>query len=289
MEREDKLKLFANEFKYISNENLRNFAEELIANANDYFFVVPASSSGKYHPQFDLGDGGLVRHTRCVAFYAKCIAESREMNQEETDLLIISALAHDIKKQGENSKYTVHEHPTLASDYVNEIAKKFSNRQITKKQIQMICGAVASHMGKWGHNAEFIRGKEPLPLPSNEFERALQAADYIASRKELKEFDFAPTEDVKLPLNENNSSISQDVIKMTFSELENYIITFGKHKNKTFKDIQETGYLQWMCGQEDFFKKDAQEAARRYLYLLEHGEEITNVSHDYSNNDDLPF
>lgn len=289
MDRDSKLKLFANEFKYISNENLRKFAEELIANANDYFFVVPASSSGKYHPQFDLGDGGLVRHTRCVAFYAKCVAESRDMSQDETDLLIISALAHDIKKQGETSKYTVHEHPTLASDFVMEVAKNFDGK-ITKKQLQMICGAVSSHMGKWGHNAEFIRGKEPLPLPSNEFERALQVADYIASRKEIKDFDFAPTEEVQLPLNENNSSNVLNVEKMSFNELENYIITFGKHKNKTFKEIQPTGYLDWMCRQVDFFKKDAQEAANRYLYLLEHREEINdNVQNIITNNDDLPF
>jgi hypothetical protein len=289
MEKEDKLKLFVNEFKYISNENLRKFAEELIANANDYFFVVPASSSGKYHPQFDLGEGGLVRHTRCVAFYAKCVAESRDMSQDETDLLIISALAHDIKKQGESSNYTVHEHPTLASDFVMEVSKKFDGK-ITKKQLQMICGAVSSHMGKWGHNAEFIRGKEPLPLPSNEFERALQAADYIASRKEIKDFDFAPTEPVQLPISEQNNSNVINVEGIPLNELENYIITFGKHKNKTFKEVQPTGYLDWMCRQEDFFKKDTQNAARRYLYLLEHKEDIKETEQvTTTNNDDLPF
>ena len=34
---------------------------ELLPN---YFFEVPASSTGKYHPEFALGDGGLIRHTK---------------------------------------------------------------------------------------------------------------------------------------------------------------------------------------------------------------------------------
>ena len=284
MNREDKLKLFANEINYISNKNFKKFAEEIISNAEDYFFVVPASSSGKYHPQFDLGDGGLVRHTRCVAFYAKCIAESRMMTQEETDLLIIAALAHDIKKHG-NLTYTVHEHPLLASEYVAEIRNKFSEEEISNEQVQIICSAIARHMGKWGHNAEFIKGKQPLPLPESEFEKALQVADYIASRKEIKDFDFAPTEEVKLPINENNQNII-NIEKLSLTELENYKITFGKHNGKTFKEIKSSGYLDWMCKQEDFFKKDTQAAAKRYLNLLEKNDKCEPVSEI---NDDLPF
>jgi hypothetical protein len=44
-----------------------------------------------------------------------------------------------------------------------------------------------------------------------------------------------------------------------------------------------------MCRQVDFFKKDAQEAANRYLYLLEHKEEIEVTEQVTTNNDDLPF
>ena len=32
----------------------------------DYFFSVSASSTGKYHPSFSLGNGGLLRHTKVV-------------------------------------------------------------------------------------------------------------------------------------------------------------------------------------------------------------------------------
>lgn len=289
MTKEDKIKLFKNEIDYIKNENFKKFAEELIGNADDYFFVVSASSSGKYHPQFDLGTGGLVRHTRCVAFYAKCIAESRDMTQDETDLLIISALAHDIKKQGNNVGHTVHEHPILASNYISELRKKFTKKQISDKQIQMLCGAVSSHMGKWGHLKEFIKDREQLPIPKTEFEKALQAADYIASRKELKDFYFAPTEDIELPVLESNKKI--DVESYSLIDLENYVVLFGKHNGKTFKEIKPTGYLEWMCNQKDFLKKDTQELAKRYLYLLEHGEAVKDKQIEFKPNgdDELPF
>ena len=87
---EDRLKLFSNELNEISDEKLRNFAEDLIINADDYFFTIAASTTGKYHPQFDLGVGGLVRHTRCVVFFAICEATSRCFEDHEKDLLIVS-------------------------------------------------------------------------------------------------------------------------------------------------------------------------------------------------------
>ena len=76
MTRGEKISVFINELNYIKDDNLNAFAKELIANAEDYFFTVPASSSGKYHPQFSLGVGGLVRHTRCVAYFAMGAGES---------------------------------------------------------------------------------------------------------------------------------------------------------------------------------------------------------------------
>ena len=66
--KEEKLCLFKNELDSIKSEKRRSFAEYLIENADDYFFTVAASTSGKYHPKFDLGNGGLVRHTRFVVF-----------------------------------------------------------------------------------------------------------------------------------------------------------------------------------------------------------------------------
>ena len=285
MTREDKLKLFANEFAYIKNENLKKFAEEVIANADDWFFVEPASLSGKYHPTFSLGEGGLVRHTRCVAYFAMAMAESMNFNDEDSDLIIIAALAHDIKKHDNNKNY-MREHPLLASEYLCTIMEKFSEDIITNEQVQKICCAVASHMGKWEAKEPWLKGKEPFPMPLNDFEKALQAADYIASRKKILEFDFDIVESVNLPkLNEQKTI---DINSYTLVDLENYVIPFGKHKGKTFKEVKPTGYLDWMAKQIDFNFKDVQSLAKKYLAYL-NGEITDNTQKTNTEIDDLPF
>ena len=50
----------------IENEELRNFALYSANEIPNYFWEIPASSSGKYHPITDLGEGGLVRHPLMV-------------------------------------------------------------------------------------------------------------------------------------------------------------------------------------------------------------------------------
>ena len=284
MNRDEKLSIFSKEFTYIKNENLRKFAEEVIANADDWFFIEPASLSGRYHPSFSLGEGGLVRHTKCVAYFAYAMAESMDFNQEDTDLLIIAALAHDIKKHDINKNY-MREHPLLASDYLCEIMEKFSEEIITNEQVQKLCYAVASHMGKWEAKEPWLKGKKPFPMPSNDFEKALQAADYVASRKAILDFDFSSTvSSANLPkLNENKV---MNVDDYTLEQLESYIVPFGQHKGKTFKEVKKTGYLNWMVGKKDFNCKDVQALAKRYLDIL--NENDTQVG-NLMINDDLPF
>jgi uncharacterized protein (DUF3820 family) len=263
--REDKIKLFINEINDIQDENLRAFATELIANADDYFFTVPASSSGKYHPPFDLGDGGLVRHTRFVEYIARSLAESLCFSDYDTDCLIVAALAHDIKKQGNGEgKHTVWEHPELAKKYVIETYEN-GKFDIPSDVINKIAKAVHAHMGKWGHQANFLKGNKPLPMPKNEFEKALQSADYIASRREILNVQFRETDEVKIVAEEKKTI---DVSKMSLMELEMFEMPFGKHKGKTLREIKPTGYLDWMIKQEDFNNKDTQEVVKAYFNKL---------------------
>ena len=59
-----KTDIFKKEINYVKNANRRKDVKTLIELLPDYFFEVPASSTGKYHPEFALGEGGLVRHTK---------------------------------------------------------------------------------------------------------------------------------------------------------------------------------------------------------------------------------
>jgi hypothetical protein len=258
---ENKLQLFVNELNDIADDNLRMFAAELIGNAPDYFFVVPASSSKKYHPYFAREEGGLVKHTRCVVFYAECNAESFNLNQHEKDLLIIAAIAHDIKKQGNenNGKHTVWEHPELASNYVLEMQKKHQEL-INKNDAEQIANAVIAHMGKWAHNKEFIKNKKQYPLPQTLFDYALQSADYVASRNELLNFDFKNTENITLNLN-NDKQINEQ------KNVENNLFEFGKHKGKTVKYVVDNDikYVEWMMKKTDFIYKTTLNYCKEYI------------------------
>ena len=66
------IKLFEREINLIVDEDLRmavkSYMEEAVP---DYFWTDGASSSGKYHPQFAQGEGGLVRHTKAVVMFAE--------------------------------------------------------------------------------------------------------------------------------------------------------------------------------------------------------------------------
>ena len=57
---------FTKEIGYIKNPKYKENIEILIDLLPDYFFEVPASSTGKYHPSYALGDGGLVRHVKAA-------------------------------------------------------------------------------------------------------------------------------------------------------------------------------------------------------------------------------
>ena len=207
-------------------------------------------------------------------------------------LLVIAALAHDIKKQGHISNgHTVREHPLYGADYVIEMQSKFPNF-ITKEDAEKIAGALRSHMGKWEGTREWVKDttKELFPMPKDGFEQALQMADYVASRKYILSFQFdetgyTPSENDVVAINE-----SKDISKMSLFELENYVIPFGKHRGKTLKEVKPTGYLDWVLKQVDFNNKDTQDIIKLYYEKLQ--EPVVTKTDNNSNQDkidNLPF
>lgn len=277
--KEDRVKLFVNELNYIHDPKIREFAKRLIEGAPEYFFHVPASSSGKYHPPFDLGEGGLVRHTRCVAYFANCFGISHMADQRTIDMLVTCAIAHDIKKQGEGEygQHTVSEHPTLAANYILDMAGAIPD-VFTDKELTMMYNAVQSHMGQWGE-------KDGLPVPKSAFDFMLHDADYVASRKEVLDFAFAPTEDVIYASTSTPETITENIS----DDPGKYVLTFGKHSGKTLEEVEPTGYLDWMIKQVDFKNVEAQEAARKYLEWKKNPTKKAPPIPAKSAVDDLPF
>ena len=183
MSEKDKEKVFKNEYLYIEDNRLREDAKYLVSHLPDYFFEVDASSTGKYHPKYAQGDGGLSRHVKSACKFASELLSNpvigKPYSSRDKDLIIIALLIHDGLKygKGEKEKYTRFDHPILASDYVKENKK---NLNMTDDDIEKVANAVASHMGPWNVNSY---SDVVLPIPRAPMEKFVHMCDYLASRR----------------------------------------------------------------------------------------------------------
>ena len=93
----------------IVNDDIRAFATVLVEDFPEYIWEVPASSSGKFHPLHDQGEGGLIRHLVAVTRVLNYILELEQFNtrftDREIDLMRVAALVHDGRKSGEQIDY----------------------------------------------------------------------------------------------------------------------------------------------------------------------------------------
>lgn len=180
----EKKEVFNKEYEYIKNDRYKKCAKELIELLPDYFFKVPASSTGKYHPSFSLGEGGLVRHTKVAVRIAKELLDNNSLGhkftEDEKDLLIISIMVHDGLKHGiEENKYTLFDHPIIVCNYIKENKDKLS---LDDKEINFITSLVSSHMGEWNTNPY---SDVTLPIPKDKYQRFVHMCDFLSSRKFL--------------------------------------------------------------------------------------------------------
>lgn len=177
-----KNEVFRVELSYIRDRAIQLAGGKLIDQLPDYFFEVAASSTGKYHPKYALGNGGLVRHTKAaVRFAHELLADpiyDDKFTSEQKDMMILALILHDGIKHGYNgSPYTVFEHPILAAAFVRE---KGEDAGLEEYQAEFIAHCIESHMGPWTRDRF---GKEVLPAPSDKFQNFVHMCDYLASRK----------------------------------------------------------------------------------------------------------
>ncbi len=174
---------FMNEINYIKNEKYRKNAKILIEGLPDYFFLVPASSTGKYHPQFAAKEGGLVRHTKAAVRIAYELLNSMigdVFTNDEKDLIILGLILHDGLKHGKKQeKYARFDHPLLAADYVKESKDKLT---FDDNEIKFLYNIISSHMGPYNTNAY---SDVVLPIPKNKYQKFVHMCDLLASKKFL--------------------------------------------------------------------------------------------------------
>ena len=91
----NKDKYFEKEISYISDNSKREDIKYLINLLPDYFFTIPASSTGKYHPKFASTKNGLLKHTKAAVRIAHDLFIINDtFSQEEKDLIIMALIMH---------------------------------------------------------------------------------------------------------------------------------------------------------------------------------------------------
>jgi hypothetical protein len=248
MTNEEKIALFEKEIAYMEIENIKDFFKKAITLVPDYFFEVPASSSGKFHSSLECGFGGLVYHTRSVAKIANYLVNLQQykskLNEVEKDCVICAALLHDCLKHDWENKtgFSVHQHPVLAAEFV-----KTNNGLdgIIGDEIRTIIGdAVASHSGEWTTSR---RSKIVLPSPQTLIQELVHLSDYIASRGDIHILFEGEDSKPKLP------------------DINEYKLNFGKHNGKTIPEIAvvDRGWLIW--AQENLTREPLLTMIKKYF------------------------
>lgn len=169
------IKLFERELNLIQDEELRMVVKTyLVERVPDHFWEDGASSSGKYHPQFSQGRGGLVRHTKAVVMFAEELLRMSSyayMKEEYKDYVIAACIVHDTMKYGlgEYDKSEYKNHARNAA-YAFKMFAKECDYEVS----EFLLNAIASHMGQWSTEKE--------DRPFTNVDRCVHMADYMASR-----------------------------------------------------------------------------------------------------------
>ena len=178
----NKEEMFLEELEYIKDENLQESLLKIIESLPEYWFHVAASSTGKYHPKYSLGEGGLLRHSKSAMRIGyelledPCIGD--KYTDREKDLMLIALLVHDGLKLGEKEeRYTRFDHPILMANYIKKNQDKFN---LKEEDAIFIADVIKTHMGPWTKD---YNGNEILEKPKTKYQNFVHMCDFLAAKK----------------------------------------------------------------------------------------------------------
>lgn len=187
----DKKEVFKVELSKISSEEIRNHVRNLLQESHDLNFTKPSSSTGKYHPEHDNGEKGLIRHTKAVVRFAQELMRSRPLydNSRVADLVYAACILHDMDKY--NDEYPEHTNPnhpfSMMEKVINYTDSLGSRTKLSvRTALYKIAGYIGSHHGRWNEVKSYADGKPKitgyLPYPADEPAWIVHEADLMASR-----------------------------------------------------------------------------------------------------------
>ncbi len=178
----EKLEVLKEEINYINNPKIKESLCYIIEKLPDYFFTIAAASTGKYHPEYAQGEGGLLRHSKAaVRIGYELLSDpviGDKYTSDEKDLMLMGLLIHDGLKLGyEKEKYTRFDHPLLMARFMESEAEHLSLTDVERK---LVCDVIKTHMGPWTTD---YNGNEVLEKPKTKYQNFVHMCDYLASRK----------------------------------------------------------------------------------------------------------
>lgn len=169
----------------IKNPELREWVKTQLDKQDEKFWLIPASSSGKYHPEQSRGEGGLVRHVLGTLYFAREWFEVYSADLVEKDVVIAALMLHDIGK-------TMHEPHDIVG------AQELRWDKSTDPIIQLTIAGVRWHMGPWSTGSTKChpdeRGLRRFPEDFTRTEQMVHLSDYAASRKRVNLTKLGVTE-----------------------------------------------------------------------------------------------
>ena len=191
----DREELFLDELGYIKDDNYQEALLNIINLLPEYWLEEPASSTGKYHPEYALGKGGLLRHSKAAMRIGyellsnPCIGD--KYTDREKDLILMSLLVHDGLKLGiPQEKYTRFDHPILMGKFILDNKDKIG---LSEEDATFMNDVIKTHMGPWTTDYD---GNEVLEKPKTKYQNFVHMCDFLASRKCLL-----------VPFEDNNISV----------------------------------------------------------------------------------
>ncbi len=189
----ERLEVLKDEINYIKDDRVKESLIYMINKLPDYFFTVEAASTGKYHPSYAQGEGGLLRHSKAAMRIGYELLSNPAIGDKYTDiqkdLMLMGLLLHDGLKLGfPQEKYTRFDHPILMANFIEN---ESVNLKISSEEVKFVADVIKTHMGVWTTD---YRGNEVLEKPKTKYQNFVHMCDYLASRK-----------CILLPFDENNN------------------------------------------------------------------------------------
>lgn len=171
------LALGAKMLNLINNDELRNVAKKFWEDAPDYFFVIPASSSGKYHWAKELG--GLFDHVVMGMYCADQLARTFGLSERDRDIAITAMAGHDCLKYGIDYDPRYYDmHPFLPRSYYTKKLADLTDAET----LDTIFNAIERHMGNIAEGTWTSVGRVK---PETPLEQVVHLADFMASRSQI--------------------------------------------------------------------------------------------------------